>query len=78
MIDLGVLHNIVNKAGAWYSYGKDRIGQGKENVRVFLKDHPEMAAEIEGKLRAILLPPKKNDKLTVVEDDDAGSESVAS
>jgi len=56
IIDLGVLHGIVDKAGSWYSYGDDRIGQGKENVREFLKEHPEMAEEIEGKIRALLLP----------------------
>ena len=56
IIDLGVAHNIVDKAGSWYSYGDDRIGQGKENVREFLKSNPEMAAEIEEKIRALLLP----------------------
>ena len=56
IIDLGVQHNIVDKAGSWYSYGDDRIGQGKENVREFLKNNPEMAAEIETKIRAKLLP----------------------
>ncbi len=56
IIDLGVAHNIVDKAGSWYSYGDDRIGQGKENVREFLKGNPEMAAEIEEKIRALLLP----------------------
>jgi recombination protein RecA len=58
IIDLGVQHGIVDKAGSWYSYGDDRIGQGKENVREFLKQHPEMAEEIEGKIRALLLPDK--------------------
>ena len=57
LIDLGVQHDIVNKAGSWYSYGDDRIGQGKENVREFLKEHPKMADEIERKIRAILMPP---------------------
>ena len=52
MIDLGVLHKVIEKSGAWYSYGSDRIGQGKDNVREFLKEHPEMAAEIEAKIRA--------------------------
>jgi recombination protein RecA len=56
MLDLGVAHNIVDKAGAWYSYNGDRIGQGKENSRQFLKEHPEIAAEIEQKVRSILLP----------------------
>ena len=58
IIDLGVQHGIVDKAGSWYSYGDDRIGQGKENVREFLKSNPEMAAEIEAKIRAKLLPSK--------------------
>jgi len=57
LIDLGVQHDIVGKAGSWYSYGDDRIGQGKDNAREFLKGHPEMADEIERKVRAILMPP---------------------
>ena len=55
LITLGVKEEVIEKSGAWYSYGKERIGQGKENVRQFLKDHPEKAAEIEAKLRAKLL-----------------------
>ena len=56
IIDLGVREGIVDKAGAWYSYNGDRIGQGKDNVRNFLKENPEIAAEIEGQIRAKLLP----------------------
>jgi recombination protein RecA len=56
IIDLGVQNDIVDKAGAWYSYNGDRIGQGKDNVRNYLKEHPEMAQEIEGKIRAVMLP----------------------
>src|SRR5687767_10226714 len=52
IIEHGVLHNIVEKSGAWYTYGKDRIGQGKDNTRDFLREHPDMAQEIEGKIRA--------------------------
>jgi len=59
LIDLGAANGIVEKSGAWYSYEKDRIGQGKENARAFLEEHPEMAAEIEGRLRALLLPKKE-------------------
>jgi recombination protein RecA len=59
LIDLGVANGIVEKSGAWYNYEKDRIGQGKENARTFLEEHPEMAAEIETRLRAILLPKKE-------------------
>jgi len=58
LIDLGVKHGIIDKAGAWYSYGKDRIGQGKDNVREYLKQNSEVAAEIESALRAQLLPKR--------------------
>ncbi|HZM45100.1 MAG TPA: recombinase RecA [Burkholderiales bacterium] len=54
IVELGVLHRIVDKTGAWYTYGKDRIGQGKDNTRDYLKEHPEIAREIEGKIRAAL------------------------
>jgi recombination protein RecA len=54
IIELGVMHRIVEKSGAWYTYGKDRIGQGKDNVREFLRANPAMAQEIEGKIRAAL------------------------
>jgi recombination protein RecA len=56
IIDLGVQNDIVDKSGAWYSYNGDRIGQGKDNVRNYLKEHPKMAQEIEAKIRAVLLP----------------------
>ena len=57
LIDMGVKHNIVDKSGAWYSYGSDRIGQGRDNVREFLVNNPPMAAEIEAKLRNLILGP---------------------
>ncbi len=56
LIDLGVQHGFVEKSGAWYSYGEDRIGQGKDNVRGFLLQNPDIADEIEAKLRNLLLP----------------------
>jgi recombination protein RecA len=56
IIDLGVANGIVDKAGSWYSYGDDRIGQGKENVRDYLAANPATAADIEAKIRALLLP----------------------
>ena len=56
LIDIGVNENFVEKSGSWYSYQGDRIGQGKENVREYLIEHPEMAAQIEAQLRAKLLP----------------------
>jgi len=58
LIELGVANNLVDKAGAWYSYNGDRIGQGKENARQFLKENPEMAMEIERRLRAEMMPSK--------------------
>jgi recombination protein RecA len=54
VIELGVTHRIIEKSGAWYTYGKDRIGQGKDNARDYLKEHPEIAQEIESKIRAVL------------------------
>ena len=65
LIDLGVANGIVEKAGAWYSYEKDRIGQGKENSRTFLSEHPEMAEEIERRLREMLLPKKASSEAEV-------------
>jgi recombination protein RecA len=57
IIELGVKENLIDKSGAWYSYKGDRIGQGKENVRQFLREHPEMANEIDAELRSRLLVP---------------------
>jgi recombination protein RecA len=51
ILELGVKHDIVEKSGAWYGYKKDRIGQGKDNAREYLKEHPELAIEIEARVR---------------------------
>jgi len=59
LIELGVKYNFVDKAGAWYSYNGDRIGQGKENVRLFLKDNPDIANAIEKQIRDELMPSRK-------------------
>jgi len=67
LIELGVAHNLVDKSGAWYSYNSERIGQGKENVREFLKTRPEVAAAIEKALREQLVD------LPSVRDDEAAS-----
>ena len=62
LISIGVEHDIVEKSGAWYSYDGTRIGQGKDNVRDFLKENTEMAEEIEGKVRTALgVGDKKDD-----------------
>ena len=54
LLDLGVDNGIIRKSGAWYTYGSDQLGQGKENARTFLKDNPELAEEIENKILAAL------------------------
>ncbi|HCS12185.1 MAG: recombinase RecA [Zetaproteobacteria bacterium CG06_land_8_20_14_3_00_59_53] len=54
VLDMGVEHGLVNKSGAWYAKGNERIGQGRENAVQFLKDHPEMLAEVETGVRAKL------------------------
>ncbi|HKA41525.1 MAG TPA: recombinase RecA [Burkholderiales bacterium] len=54
IIELGVLHRVLDKSGAWYNYGKDRIGQGKDNTRDYLKENPQLAREIEAKIRSTL------------------------
>jgi recombination protein RecA len=58
LIELGVLHNMVEKSGSWYSYKGERIGQGKDNARTFLQTHPEIAKDIEAQVRAKLIPEK--------------------
>jgi recombination protein RecA len=54
LIDLGVQHNLIEKSGSWYSYNGDRIGQGKENVRDFLKDNSEIANALETAIRSLV------------------------
>ena len=58
LIELGVLHNLIEKSGSWYSYKGERIGQGKDNARNFLQQHPEIANDIESQIRAKLIPEK--------------------
>ncbi len=55
LIDLGLKHEIVGKSGSWYTYGDTRVGQGRENAKAFLEEHPEVAAEIESKIRSMLV-----------------------
>lgn len=54
IIELGVLHNLVEKSGAWYAYKGEKIGQGRDNTREYLKQHPDVAKEIELKIRGIV------------------------
>ncbi len=75
IIDMGVNQGIVDKAGAWYSYNGDRIGQGKDNVRNFLKENPHIAEEIELQIRAKLLPTDADIK--AVESEPEAEEATA-
>ena len=54
LVDIGAESGIIEKSGAWYSYGGQRIGQGRENAKMFLKDNPAMMTEIEGKVKGVL------------------------
>ncbi len=71
IIILGVEHGLIEKSGAWYSYNGERIGQGKDNARLYLKEHPAMSLEIEKKLREVAIP-----KVAVVEASAAELEDV--
>ncbi len=71
LIELGVAHGLVDKSGAWYSYNGDRIGQGKDNVRLYLKEHAEIANEIDTALRAKLLVKSGSSPLPAVEMEEA-------
>ncbi|MGN1034853.1 MAG: recombinase RecA, partial [Rhodocyclaceae bacterium] len=62
IIDLGVANKFIEKAGAWYSYNGEKIGQGKDNVREFLKNNPQKAQEIENKIRQTLKEKKEAEK----------------
>ena len=77
IIDHGAELGIIDKAGSWYSYGSDRIGQGKENVRIYLKSNPEIAAEIEAKIRATMMPPTDHGEATDDAAADKEGEAVA-
>jgi recombination protein RecA len=63
LVDLGVTHDLVDKAGAWYSYGETRIGQGKENAKQYFRDNPEVADELEMKIREVVVPRTVEEKL---------------
>jgi recombination protein RecA len=67
IIELGVAHKLVDKSGAWYAYNGEKIGQGKDNAREYLREHPEIAHEIEAKIRAAV---GVNNPVAMVEDAD--------
>ena len=71
LITLGVKEGIIDKSGAWYAYNGEKIGQGKDKARAYLKENPEIAAEIDAKLRSILLPEIGSDEQTETEPEEA-------
>jgi recombination protein RecA len=73
LIDMGVELGIVKKAGAWYTYEADQLGQGKENSRAFLLDNPDLANEIETKIRDHFAPVEV-DAALIAEIDEAAAE----
>jgi len=71
LVDIASEVGIIEKAGAWYAYGKERIGQGRENAKLFLKDHPDLGAEIEAKVKVHLgmkAPPLADEEAPAPED----------
>ena len=76
IIHLGVLHGFIDKSGAWFSYNGQRVGQGKENVRLFLKEHPEIAQEIEAKIREKMLVTTNAKPGPVLVDEETGEIAV--
>ncbi len=78
ILDLGVKHEIIKKAGTWYSYGEERIGQGRENVKKYFREHPEMAAEIEHRVKVCTgLIEGEPEKAEVASSDDAKKDKKA-
>jgi recombination protein RecA len=70
LIDMGVEAKLVEKAGAWYSYGSERIGQGKDNSRTYLRENPQVAAKLEAELREKFQPAEaaREESADVLED----------
>jgi recombination protein RecA len=70
VLDIAAEAGIIDKAGAWYSYGTQRIGQGRENAKMYLKDNPVLMAEVEEKVKGILgmRPDTQVDPEVVVDD----------
>ncbi|MGH9458250.1 MAG: recombinase RecA [Thermoanaerobaculia bacterium] len=75
LIDLGIEHRIVEKSGSWFSYGDVRLGQGRENAKVFLRDNPDLEREVEGKVRRAL--GIGGPELTVIEGGEAKEKKAA-
>ena len=75
ILDSGVAANIINKSGSWYSYNEHKLGQGRENAKDFLRDNPEVALEVENRIRAEFDLAKNNDNNTSAIDETNNSEN---
>jgi recombination protein RecA len=69
LVDIGAEANIIEKSGAWYSYNGQKIGQGRENAKLYLKDNPALQAEIEEKVKVVLGMTPKVTAEEIVEDE---------
>ncbi|MDX1632738.1 MAG: recombinase RecA [Thermoanaerobaculia bacterium] len=76
ILDLGVEHDLIEKSGAWYSYGDVRLGQGRENCKEFLRDNPELADELEEKLRVAMGLAEGPEEEPETEEDDEGEDEA--
>ena len=74
IIDMGVNIDIINKSGAWFSYGSDRLGQGKENAKAMLEKNPDILKEIEEKIRAEIMSGKAVASIGEMEEGDIAEE----
>ena len=74
LVDIAAEAGIIDKSGAWYSYGKERIGQGRENAKLYLKDHPEMSAEVEARVKQHLGVSKTEPAGAGADEESAASE----
>lgn len=76
MLDAALKYDLVQKAGSWYSYGEERIGQGRENVKQFLDENPDVATALDAKLREIMFP-KKDAATSPAPTEDSGAATAA-
>ncbi|MEX2444551.1 MAG: recombinase RecA [Alkalispirochaeta sp.] len=77
LLDAALKYDLVQKSGSWYSYGEERVGQGRENVKQFLEEHPDIFKTLETKLRTIMFPEPENASETKAAEDEAPAETVA-
>ena len=77
IVDMAVNFDIIHKSGAWFSYGEQRIGQGRDKVKQYILENPEFAAEVEAKVRAAMMPKKQEADPAVAAEEAAADEPIA-